>query len=98
MQTLVASDRAEFGEVIMRSDPSTRRRFVRLSAAAGAGVLTAGFGPAAGEKPKGKQQEEEVSPAEDLMREHGVLKRALLVYGEAIRRMDARQDLPPEPL
>jgi len=26
---------------------------------------------------------EEVSPAEDLMREHGVLKRVLLVYGEA---------------
>src|SRR5262249_54205200 len=37
-------------------------------------------------------------PAEDLMREHGVLKRVLLVYGEAIRRIDARADLPPEPV
>ena len=30
------------------------------------------------------------------MREHGVLKCVLLVYGEAIRRIDSNQDLPPE--
>lgn len=41
------------------------------------------------------QDEDEVSPAEDLMREHGVLKRVLLVYGEVIRRIDANQDLDP---
>ena len=40
--------------------------------------------------------EEDVSPAEDLMREHGVLKRVLLVYGEAIRRIESNQELPPE--
>ncbi len=40
-------------------------------------------------------EEEEVSPAEDLMREHGVLKRVLLVYGEAIRRIDAKEELSP---
>ena len=40
----------------------------------------------------------EVSPAEDLMREHGVLKRILLVYGEAVRRLDASEDLPPKAL
>lgn len=43
-----------------------------------------------------EHQEDEVSPAEDLMREHGVLKRVLMVYDEAIRRIDARQDLPPD--
>jgi hemerythrin-like domain-containing protein len=43
-----------------------------------------------------KKEEEEVSPAEDLMREHGVLKRVLLVYGEAIRRIELNEDLPPE--
>ena len=32
------------------------------------------------------------------MREHGVLKRLLLVYQEAGRRIEAREDLPPEPL
>ena len=30
------------------------------------------------------------------MREHGVLKRVLLIYGEAIRRIDANADLPPD--
>jgi hemerythrin-like domain-containing protein len=50
--------------------------------------------------PAGKtdKAEEEVSPAEDLMREHGVLKRVLLVYGESLRRLDAREELPPEAL
>ena len=41
--------------------------------------------------------EEEISPAEDLMREHGVLNRTLLIYEEAVRRLTARQvDLAPE--
>jgi hemerythrin-like domain-containing protein len=31
-----------------------------------------------------------------LMREHGVLKRVLLVYGQAIRRIVANEDLSPE--
>lgn len=43
-------------------------------------------------------EEEDIAPPEDLMREHGVLKRVLLVYEEAIRRIDAKQDLPPEAL
>lgn len=47
-------------------------------------------------QPKGNEQQEEVTPAEDLMREHGVLKRVLLVYEEAIRSIDAKQDLPPD--
>jgi hemerythrin-like domain-containing protein len=40
------------------------------------------------------KEEEEISPAEDLMREHGVLKRILLVYGEAQRRLEANENLP----
>jgi hemerythrin-like domain-containing protein len=40
-------------------------------------------------------EDEDVAPPEDLMREHGVLNRILLVYEEAIRRVDAKQDLPP---
>ncbi len=47
---------------------------------------------------KGNAKEDEVGPPEDLMREHGVLKRVLLIYGEALRRLDAKQDLPPEAL
>jgi hemerythrin-like domain-containing protein len=38
---------------------------------------------------------EDVSPAEDLMREHGVLKRVLLIYREVIARIDAKRDFPP---
>jgi hemerythrin-like domain-containing protein len=34
-----------------------------------------------------EQQEEEVEALEDLMREHGVLRRALLVYAEAATRL-----------
>ncbi len=51
----------------------------------------------AGEPRQEKEmKEEEVSPAEDLMREHGVLKRALLVYGECLRRLESKKDLPPQ--
>ncbi|MDB6093913.1 MAG: hypothetical protein JWM32_1475 [Verrucomicrobia bacterium] len=38
---------------------------------------------------------EEVAPPEDLMREHGVLKRVLLIYREAIRRLENGMELPP---
>jgi hemerythrin-like domain-containing protein len=43
-----------------------------------------------------EESEEEVSPAEDLMREHGVLKRVLLIYREGINRIDTKKDLPPD--
>jgi hemerythrin-like domain-containing protein len=47
----------------------------------------------------GEHEEEEVSPAEDLMREHGVLVRVLLIYDESARRLDAgARDLSPDPL
>lgn len=42
-----------------------------------------------------ESKEEEVGPAEDLMREHGVLKRILLIYEEARRRIAAQQDFSP---
>jgi hemerythrin-like domain-containing protein len=47
-------------------------------------------------EPDKKKEEEEVSPAEDLMREHGVLKRALLVYGECAHRLESGKDFPRE--
>jgi len=49
----------------------------------------------ANEEPKKEDtDDDDVSPAEDLMREHGVLKRVLLVYEEAVRRLTANEDLP----
>jgi hemerythrin-like domain-containing protein len=92
----------------MSHAPTSRRMFLSVTAVAGTGLFAAnliapasaqeagGAGAPNGAKPR--EPEEEVSPAEDLMREHGVLKRVLLVYGEAVRRIDAKQDLPPDPI
>lgn len=41
-----------------------------------------------------KKEAEEVSPVEDLMREHGVLRRVLLIYEEVARRIDHPEPLP----
>jgi hemerythrin-like domain-containing protein len=78
-----------------------RREFVGAAVAAGfagtvGGVWTASA-RAEDPKPAAKgKTAEEVSPGEDLMREHGLLKRILLIYGEAIRRLEAKEDLPPK--
>jgi hemerythrin-like domain-containing protein len=88
-----------------KPDPEVdRRRFLRSVAAGGLLLATGGAAacargagsPAARGEREG--EEEEVSPGEDLMREHGVLKRLLLVYGEAVRRLDAGLELPPQPV
>jgi hemerythrin-like domain-containing protein len=42
--------------------------------------------------------EAEVTATEDLMREHGVLRRALLVYQESATKLRHGANLPPEPL
>jgi hypothetical protein len=76
-----------------------RRVFLRsgiiFSGAAFAGV---GLLHGAEAEKKNKEKEAEVGPPEDLMREHGVLKRVLLIYDEVLRRIDAKQDFPPEAL
>src|SRR5262245_27605519 len=62
----------------------------------GAGALAAGATrPPGGKTKEKKEKEEEVGPGEDLMREHGVLRRVLLVYGEASRRIETSRDLDP---
>lgn len=70
-----------------------RRRMLRLLPAAGLAAALPAFA-----QPSAKKEENqgiEVTPAEDLMREHGVLKRVLLVYDELQRRIGARQDFAP---
>jgi hemerythrin-like domain-containing protein len=84
-----------------------RREF--LLRAGGAGLILAGGlasnaavaatakPGAGGDKKKAKAEEEPgVTPPEDLMREHGVLNRILLIYEEGIRRVDAKQAFPAE--
>ena len=77
----------------------TRRTFIRAGLISGASVLGGARLFALAEEKEsdhGMDKEEEVSPVEDLMREHGILKRVLLVYGEGIRRIETDQELPPE--
>lgn len=74
----------------------TRRDLLRGGIAT-SWVLAAGT-RAALAAPDGEKEEFDVSPAEDLMREHGVLNRLLLVYEESIRRIQDGRDLPPDAL
>ena len=71
---------------------ANRRQLISLM---GAGSLTA---PLLFPQQKNKEdsKEAEVSPSEDLMREHGILKRVLLTYREVMRRIDAHQEFPPD--
>ena len=56
-----------------------RRDLLRLAGAAGAGLVLAEAGRA-----EAKGKEKEVGAVEDLMREHGIIRRALLVYFESV--------------
>ena len=52
----------------------------------------------AGGNAQGNAHEEEqppVTPPEDLMREHGVLDRTLLIYDAALRKFDANEEFDP---
>jgi len=73
----------------MIENPATRRNFLRQTSIAGVGLLAplsvAQQKPQ--EKANGEKDEEKISPAEDLMREHGVLNRILLIYDEHLRML-----------
>lgn len=78
----------------------SRRILLRSIAVLGTGLVIPGCSSrSAGEKEAAKgQTAEEVSPPEDLMREHGILKRVILIYRDILGRLDARQDFPPDVL
>ena len=80
---------------------STRREFLRLTTTAAAlPILPAFAWSQAGKGPAGKKGEGEIeaAPAEDLMREHGLLNRVLLIYQEYENRLGAGMQAPPEVL
>jgi hemerythrin-like domain-containing protein len=82
-----------------REEPATSRRAFLAGATLLVGSPLAGPGSTlATAVPPRKEQEEDVTPAEDLMREHGALNRILLIYDEAVVRIDAKKDFPPEVL
>lgn len=70
--------------------PSNRRRFLQQTSIASAGLLAPAVTFAyPGESEK--KSAEDISPAEDLMREHGVLNRILLIYDDHLRMLAAKQ-------
>lgn len=78
-----------------------RREVLVAAASLGVAGLAVGLPHGAAgkdEKAKTAGEEEDVSPIEDLMREHGVLRRILLIYGETLHRLHAAQEVPPQAL
>ena len=77
-----------------------RRSFLKNGAIALGGTALACAGAAlAQEKKAGEddsKKEEDVTPVEDLGREHGLLNRVLLVYDEFVRRLNAKSELEPK--
>lgn len=74
-----------------------RRRTFELVALAGAAFVVgcAGKSPAArsADEQSDEKAEAEVTPGEDLMQEHGVLERVLLIYDESARRIETGEQL-----
>ena len=82
----------------MKGKTNNRRRFIKSSGLliVGAGMLPdIPFARALSAREKLQEKEEEISPNEDLMREHGVLKRVLLAFQEVIDRICKRSGFPP---
>lgn len=81
----------------MSSEQSLRRNFIKKAAIIAGSALMVGPIVLAKTILKSEaHEEEEVSPNEDLMREHGVLRRILLIYREAELRVQDKQDLNPQ--
>jgi len=78
---------------------SERRRFLAATAALGIGTLATAAVPLQGEdkaKDDKNGEPEEVAAAEDLMREHGVLNRILLIYEEGLRQLRDKEEVSPD--
>jgi hypothetical protein len=69
----------------MRSELSTRRNFLWISAT----FALNGIVSAQSSSSKNENSEEKVGAVEDLMREHGILRRSLLVYTFAATKLRA---------
>jgi hemerythrin-like domain-containing protein len=68
----------------IRTPLETRRTFLQVTSA---GLALAACASSSSRHEEAEGEEAEVTPGEDLMQEHGVLERVLLVYDEVIRRI-----------
>ncbi len=73
---------------------ATRRRLVLAAGSAGVGLVGLALGGCGQNK---EAVETEVTANEDLMREHGIIRRALLVYSEVSRRARRQPSTIPLP-
>jgi hemerythrin-like domain-containing protein len=71
------------GAMSINHEEISRRNFVAKAAVTTLAVTI----PLLGEQKPAEQKEPEVTATEDLMREHGVLRRALLVYQETVPKL-----------
>ncbi|MCU1304027.1 MAG: Hemerythrin cation binding domain protein [Candidatus Sulfotelmatobacter sp.] len=73
--------------------PSGRRRFLQHTSVAGAGLLIPELVFATSQRESSNKEKgaENISPAEDLMREHGVLNRVLLIYDHHLHLLATKQ-------
>jgi len=88
---------------------NTRRNFLRMSAIVGTGLVLTNCGGGNMANTEGQKKAEtspdenkmggEVTATEDLMREHGILRRALLVYSSAAIKLRVNpSSIPPASL
>jgi hemerythrin-like domain-containing protein len=75
-------------------DTESRRKFLTTTATLGLTAVAARSLMA--DEQEENEAEVEISAPEDLMREHGVLNRILLIYEAAMSRLRAKEDVPPE--
>src|SRR3954465_42596 len=74
----------------MNHSEVSRRSLLWLAPTVGVALALPGTGV-----PQQETELVEVTPTEDLMREHGLLKRILLIYDEVRSRIAAQKDFPP---
>lgn len=84
---------------------NARRTFLAKSTAIAAGPILAAITGSNSSAPaqenaqlRAQDKQSPILPAELLMREHGVMSRVFLVYEEAVRRLRAKEELPPNGL
>ena len=82
---------------------SARREWLVGLSSLSAGAILLGCNKGGSSESKGakdndEEGEPEVTATEDLMREHGILRRALLVYDEAATRLTSGVSIPAAPL
>jgi hemerythrin-like domain-containing protein len=79
-----------------KHEEGSRREFLRGTGMAGAGLALIGAIAGAGWAAQTLDPDEGVTAPEDLMKEHGVLNRCLLIYEAGIHRLRGKEEVSPE--